>query len=605
MAITNAQQAKQLQQEGGPMRKIKGQDHMLAYITPNEADKLVKLGGQETMTPEGILAYPEFDNYTESSLSNTSSAGSGMSRSDFEGGAYSGTGSSNDGVIEQYNTPKAPPKAPPKKPKKTEDNYKKSKTLAVAKFVGEGIKNSKLGRYLSAKQQAANAKARTNYLDNLKTTNPELYEETVADLEKFGTDYVTRDVELYGPESKGAGRDIETFTNLGEDQAKSILNTVRDNFDDEGNATVGTLYDDYLDSRNTTTGGGGGGNQQQTDPCLGPNPPAYCAVNNDSTEEEDATPSRNLGGLAPRFAGSIFDFTGLADGGRAGMMDGGMMEDTPEGGIMDLESGRQMYFLGKLVKKATRAVKKIVKSPVGKAALMYFGGNALMSGGGGGLSSFFKSGKGLSLKNLIMGKPLGFKTAGDSVARSGGLLNFMKDNPYLSILGGSSILAGLSGKEEEDGFDIDEYYRTAGLGGQKGIDATRAQGLNALATRFRVADGGRINYAEGSEEPVAKETMPLIDMDGKEMDLREDGGFVPLGRMEKADDVPARLSKNEFVFTADAVRNAGEGDIDKGAEVMYNMMKNLESGGDVSEESQGLDGAREMFKTSQRLEEVL
>ena len=55
------------------------------------------------------------------------------------------------------------------------------------------------------------------------------------------------------------------------------------------------------------------------------------------------------------------------------------------------------------------------------------------------------------------------------------------------------------------------------------------------------------------------------------MDLREDGGFVPIGRMEKADDVPARLSKNEFVFTADAVRNAGEGDVDKGAEVMYNI----------------------------------
>ena len=49
-------------------------------------------------------------------------------------------------------------------------------------------------------------------------------------------------------------------------------------------------------------------------------------------------------------------------------MDGGMM--SPEGGIMDLETGRQMYFLGKLVKKATRAVKKIAKSPIGKAALI-------------------------------------------------------------------------------------------------------------------------------------------------------------------------------------------------------------------------------------------
>ena len=98
------------------------------------------------------------------------------------------------------------------------------------------------------------------------------------------------------------------------------------------------------------------------------------------------------------------------------------------------------------------------------------------------------------------------------------------------------------------------------------------------------------NMAEGGsteKEPVAKKTMPLLDMDGMEKDYREEGGFVPIGRMEKADDVPARLSKNEFVFTADAVRNAGDGDVDKGAEVMYNMMKNLESGGDVSEESQG------------------
>ena len=54
---------------------------------------------------------------------------------------------------------------------------------------------------------------------------------------------------------------------------------------------------------------------------------------------------------------------------------------------------------------------------------------------------------------------------------------------------------------------------------------------------------------------------------------------MQIGGKEKADDVPARLSKNEFVFTADAVRAAGGGDIDKGAEVMENVMKNLEGGG--------------------------
>ena len=94
----------------------------------------------------------------------------------------------------------------------------------------------------------------------------------------------------------------------------------------------------------------------------------------------------------------------------------------------------------------------------------------------------------------------------------------------------------------------------------------------------------------------------MIDMGGLEKDYRE-GGFVPLGAEERADDVPARLSKNEFVFTADAVRNAGGGDIDKGAEVMQNMMDNLESGGSISEESQGMENpAQEMFDQAQMLE---
>ena len=115
---------------------------------------------------------------------------------------------------------------------------------------------------------------------------------------------------------------------------------------------------------------------------------------------------------------------------------------------------------------------------------------------------------------------------------------------------------------------------------------------------------GREILGKDMNQPVAKKDGGLMNLGGKEMDLRG-GGFVPIGKKERADDVPARLSKNEFVFTADAVRNAGDGDVDKGAEVMYNMMKNLEAGGDVSEESQGLEGARKMFQTSQRLEEVL
>ena len=358
----------------------------------------------------------------------------------------------------------------------------------------------------------------------------------------------------------------------------------------------------------------GGRDDTPMDPCKGPNPPAYCNIDPPSDPNDPSTPSTGVfAGIAPRFAGSIFDFDAL----RAGAMDGGIMSNRVMGGMADGnidESGRQMYFLGKLVKKATRAVKKIAKSPFGKAALIGLGAGMAGFGPAKGL---FASGKGLGFKKFltdsIMGKAIGVDSpgGGGGIIRSGGLLNFIKNNPYKSIFAGSTLL-GLMGDKDDDGFDINEYYRTAGLGGQEGIDAIR-RGRNLAAafdgSTYNYEDyavGGRAGYQEGGDaEPVAKKTMPLLDMDGMEKDYREDGGFVPIGRMERADDVPARLSKNEFVFTADAVRNAGDGDIDKGAEVMYNMMKNLESGGDVSEESQGLEGAREMFKTSQRLGEVL
>ena len=318
------------------------------------------------------------------------------------------------------------------------------------------------------------------------------------------------------------------------------------------------------------------------------------------TEETELDPDSLEGMLANRTA-----YRFMADGGRAALAEGGMPY---EGGIMDLESGRQMYFLGKLVKKATRAVKKVVKSPIGKAALV-----AGLGYGLGGGTFFGKTlpgvgtGGGFSFRNILPNL-MGVKESGGVGVGFEGILGKLgltegfgaiKPTVFGGITAASAIAGALTPEQEQEAQRIAD---------ETGIDIAeiRANPDKYLARRFR-ADGGimRLGYQEGSKEPVAKKTMPLLDMGGKEMDLREDGGFVPLGRMERADDVPARLSKNEFVFTADAVRNAGDGDIDKGAEVMYNMMKNLESGGEVSEESQGLDGAREMFQTSQRLEEVL
>jgi hypothetical protein len=278
---------------------------------------------------------------------------------------------------------------------------------------------------------------------------------------------------------------------------------------------------------------------------------------------EEVDPNSLQGLLANRMA-----YRFMADGGRAGFAGGGMPY---EGGIMDLESARQMYGLGKLVKKATGAIKKIVKSPVGKAALafgMYKFGAPLFKSEG--------------FKNFFL-KDASKKFALDNLSGKG----------VLTGIGGLSALAGLfAGQDEEE----EPYYRGPGLD----IDAIRRDPYGTKGPAFGFyAEGGNV------KEPVAKNTMRLLDMNGMEKDYRADGGFVPIGRMERADDVPARLSKNEFVFTADAVRNAGDGDIDKGAEVMYNMMKNLEAGGDISEESQGLNGARDMFQTSKRLEEVL
>ena len=132
-----------------------------------------------------------------------------------------------------------------------------------------------------------------------------------------------------------------------------------------------------------------------------------------------------------------------------------------------------------------------------------------------------------------------------------------------TLIGGASALAGFLTPEEEA-----EAQR---ISDETGIDIAeiRANPNKYLARRFR-AEGGSM------KEPVAKKTMPLLDMGGKEMDLRG-GGFVPIGKKERADDVPARLSKNEFVMTADAVRAAGGGSVNKGAKRMYELMNNLEA----------------------------
>ena len=123
---------------------------------------------------------------------------------------------------------------------------------------------------------------------------------------------------------------------------------------------------------------------------------------------------------------------------------------------------------------------------------------------------------------------------------------------------------------------------------QNEIRKKQAEEMGLPSTMKLLANGGRINRAYGSDDLVEQasgiEGLDInINPKGvKELDLRDSGGFIPpVGVKEKADDIPAMLSNNEFVFTADAVRAAGGGSVNKGAQIMYDTMKKLENGGTV------------------------
>ena len=132
-------------------------------------------------------------------------------------------------------------------------------------------------------------------------------------------------------------------------------------------------------------------------------------------------------------------------------------------------------------------------------------------------------------------------------------------------------------KDYED--ELAEYERVTGEAQTASDDARRAairaamiagnHSEDVIAETFALLglkDGGVVKMKDGG----------IMDLGGKEMDLRG-GGFVPIGKKERADDVPARLSKNEFVMTADAVRAAGGGNINEGARRMYETMNKLEA----------------------------
>ena len=277
-------------------------------------------------------------------------------------------------------------------------------------------------------------------------------------------------------------------------------------------------------------------------------------------------------------------------------------EKAAYGGIMNSATGRRAYGLGsvfksvgKAVKGVAKGVKKFAKSDLGKAAILAGIGFGIPGTSFGGLFGRSATGMFGGAKGMLGG--YGFTPSMQNVAAKvglGGFENIGGERIFQSALSkkakgtlasfaiGSLGSAALSAAEA-GGLDTSDPTASVDLESLQNYLSTGYKNLNPNATDEEVnlfvqentseyrAMGGRIGYAMGSDELVEQasgiEGLPInINSRGiKELDLRKTGGFVPpVGVKEKADDIPAMLSNNEFVFTADAVRAAGGGSVDKG-----------------------------------------
>ena len=287
------------------------------------------------------------------------------------------------------------------------------------------------------------------------------------------------------------------------------------------------------------------------------------------------------------------------------------------GGIMDIVP-RDRALLGgikKAVKKVTKGVKKIASSDIGKAALIgaaAFGIPGTSIGGIFGRSSFMVPAGGAPGVFGLGGVGNLFTAGATKDAVTKEAAKKLGVGETLKIMAGGSLLgtlaAGVEAGDEEAieatrNVDALKTYLRQGYRNLKSFvkeDGTEdAEALEAQVNRDvseytsgqgGYAEGGRIKYAMG--DSASDNAMQAAGIEGlpirqnpkgvKELDLRETGGFIPpVGIKEKEDDIPAMLSNNEFVFTADAVRGMGDGDVDLGAQRMYDMMKTLEKGGRV------------------------
>jgi hypothetical protein len=167
--------------------------------------------------------------------------------------------------------------------------------------------------------------------------------------------------------------------------------------------------------------------------------------------------------------------------------------------------------------------------------------------------------------------------------------DYAKENPITTAIGVSSLatLGSQLGVPRNEGEDDESYAKrlqeTQGYLTQYGRNLKitnpyfyqREGAVNPFAPTMvaMAANGGIMGYKKGgSMVPPARQIEGGII----ELDARKTGGYIPYGKKERVDDVPAMLAKDEFVFTSRAVKAAGGGSAKRGAEKMYALMKQLE-----------------------------
>ena len=299
--------------------------------------------------------------------------------------------------------------------------------------------------------------------------------------------------------------------------------------------------------------------------------------------------------------------------------------------ISRMQQPRQLYGLGSLVKSIGKTVKKVVKSPIGKAAILGIGAFGL-PGGALGMKGFMPanlrslSGIGKAIFGGATANPLaaGYQGMGKKSAISSFLDKIPGGGYTLGAIGSILAASGMSPEEIEEtkrdpekvkiylrdyysktnpdasAEEVEEFVTTNtseyAVGGRVGLEAGANKDFQEYLKgreEFNKKQNAEQLYKEYLEnkrrQKVAVQKtmaangglMPTGVMRANkagtiERDYRETGGFVPVGIKEKADDVPAMLSKNEFVMTADAVRGMGNGNIEKGAQRLYDQMKTME-----------------------------